>query len=346
MAKPALVSVVVPGLNEAHCLPQLYTELTRVCDELFCDFEFLFVDDGSTDSTAHVLAVLRRRDERVRYLVLSRNFGHQAALSAGLAHASGDAVIMMDGDLQHPPALIPTLLDRWQEGYDVVNTVRLETAKINPVKKLFSGLFYKVFNWLGSIHIQPGGADFRLMSRQAVDALNELPERHRFLRGLVPWLGFRQTHVEFKADKRWAGHSKFTLLRNIKFALDGLTSFSFYPLRRLTMLGYIILLFSGCYALWAVGRHFLTDATVPGWTSLMICVLFFGGCQLMAFGVLGEYIGRILEQVKGRPLYLVQQAAGIAIGKQHDYRPAPTFPTTLRLAEEFDDSRHVTCHDS
>ncbi|MEJ7638633.1 MAG: glycosyltransferase family 2 protein [Singulisphaera sp.] len=265
MTKPPLVSVVVPAMNEAECLPKLLDELTTVCHPLGYHFEFLFIDDGSTDDTVDVLAGLRRRDERVKYLSLSRNFGHQAALSAGLAHASGDAVIMMDGDLQHPPVLIPDLLERWRAGYDVVNTVRLETARISPAKKLWSRLFYATFNALANVRVEPGGADFRLMSRAAVAALNDLPERQRFLRGLVPWIGFRQARVEFRAPARWAGKTKYTFRRNFRFALEGITAFSFYPLRMVTTLGVLIALGPGAGVL-AAGLRVFASWPMPGWT--------------------------------------------------------------------------------
>ena len=186
-----LVSVVVPVMNEAECLPRLHSALRAVCDALPFRFEYVFVESGSTDATVEVLAELRCHDECVRYLVLSRNFGHQAALSAGLEHAAGDAVVMMDGDLQHPPEVIPRLLEKWREGYEVVNTARVETEAAPAFKRLWSWVFYRVFNGSTIVAIEPGGADFRLMARVAVDALNALPERHRFLRGLVPWLGFR-----------------------------------------------------------------------------------------------------------------------------------------------------------
>jgi glycosyltransferase involved in cell wall biosynthesis len=309
-----LVSLVIPAMNEARCLPKLHQELRGACDLLPYQFEFLFVDDGSTDDSAGVLAGLRELDGRVHYLLLSRNFGHQAALSAGLAHAAGDAVIMMDGDLQHPPSLIPEMILRWNQGYDIVNTVRKATADISPIKWALSEMFYRTFNWIANVQIQPGGADFRLMSRAAVDVLNGLPERHRFFRGLVPWLGFRQTQIEFSAASRYAGQPKYNVIKNLRFALDGFTSFSLYPLRRMAVFGWVITLVSLMYGLWAVGSHLLTRNTVPGWTSLIVSVVFFGGCQLMAFGVLGEYIGRILEQVKGRPIYIVREAVGITFG--------------------------------
>ncbi len=305
------VSIVIPAYNEADCLDRLHGELCRVLDPLPFRFEFLFVDDGSVDHTNAVLAGLRKKDPRVRYMTLSRNFGHQAALSAGLEHAGGDAVVMMDADLQHPPAVVPQLLERWRAGYDVVNTARLRTEKISPHNRLLSAMFYRVFNWVANVRIEPGGADFRLMARPAVDALLALPEVHRFLRGLVPWLGFRQTRVEFVASTRFAGRSKYTFWRNVRFALDGITAFSFYPLRRLTVFGWLIALVSGIYALYAVSAHIFGNRNVAGWTSLLVCILFFGGCQLILAGVLGEYLGRVLEQVKNRPLYVVRESVGL-----------------------------------
>ena len=201
MANKPRVSIVIPAYNEAPCLEKLHQELTAVCDMLSFPFEFLFVNDGSTDETEDVLAELHRGDDRVTYLTLSRNFGHQAALAAGLTYASGEAVITMDADLQHPPQMIPRLLELWAEGYEIVNTARGDTADSPLRKKLFSRAFYWIFTALTGVPLEPGSADFRLMSRASVDALNRLPERHRFIRGLVPWLGFRQTCVPFCAPR-------------------------------------------------------------------------------------------------------------------------------------------------
>lgn len=317
------VTVVIPVLNEAECLPKLYQELCRACDSLPYQFEFLFVDDGSTDRTAQILAQLRQADERICYLLLSRNFGHQAALSAGLSYAAGDAVIMMDGDLQHPPHLIPQLLERWQAGHEVVNTIRIETAGIHPLKQFWSTFFYWVFNRAANMSLQHGSADFRLLDRAAVDVLNDLPERHRFLRGLVPWLGFRQTGVEFSAPSRWAGRSKYGFLRNLRFALDGITAFSFYPLRRLTILGWIIMLASLTCGTYFLAASWFGHEAMAASTSLFLCISFFGGCQLLVAGVLGEYIGRILEQVKGRPLYIARGMAGLAPLRRRSGDPVP-----------------------
>ena len=268
MAEKPRVSIVIPAYNEAPCLGKLHHELTSVCDHLPYHFEFLFVNDGSTDDTDDVLAELRSRDDRVRYLVLSRNFGHQGALSAGMSFAAGDAVIMMDADLQHPPGMIPRLLECWEAGYEVVNTVRLDTEDSTLRKKLFSRAFYWVFKALSGVPIEPGSADFRLMSREPVDALNGLPERHRFIRGLVPWLGFRQTSVTFRAPARWAGRPKYTFRRSLRLALEGVTAFSLYPLRLVAVFGLFVMAVSFTHGLFALLWQLLGGHTVKGWTSL------------------------------------------------------------------------------
>ena len=305
------VSIVIPAYNEAPCLVKLHQELMDACDLLPFQFEFLIVNDGSTDETEQVLADLRRRDDRVRYLALSRNFGHQGALSAGMAFATGDAVITMDADIQHPPSMIPRLLECWEAGYDVVNTVRLDTADSSLCKRLFSRAFYWVFKALTGVHIEPGSADFRLISREPVDALNRLPERHRFIRGLVPWLGFRQTSVPFRAPARWAGNSKYTFRRSLCLALEGVTAFSMFPLRLAAVFGLFVMAASFAYGVISLCWQLFGGHAVGRWTSLMICVQFFGGCQLATIGILSEYLGRTLDQVKGRPLYIVRSARGL-----------------------------------
>jgi dolichol-phosphate mannosyltransferase len=310
MVQTPRISVVIPVLNEAGCLPRLHQELRSVCDPLPFQFEFVFVDDGSTDPTAQVLSRLRTTDERVRYLRLSRNFGHQAALTAGLAYASGDAVIMMDGDLQHPPRLIPTLLDRWRDGYDIVGTLRLETEDIPASKRFFSALFYRVFNALSTMRIEPGNADFRLMSRAAVDALASLPERHLFLRGLIPWLGFPRTQVEFSAPARWAGRSKYTFLKNIRFALEGLTAFHFYPLRVVAFAGGLIAAACLVASLACFAAYSKTGQAGSALAAITLFATSLCGGQMAVLGVLGEYVGRVLEQVKGRPTFIVRDSEG------------------------------------
>jgi polyisoprenyl-phosphate glycosyltransferase len=345
MADKPRVSIVIPAYNEAPCLGKLHQELTTVCDHLPYHFEFVFVNDGSTDDTDDVLAELRSRDDRVRYLVLSRNFGHQGALSAGMSFATGDAVIMMDADLQHPPGMIPRLLDCWEDGYEVVNTIRVDTEDSTLRKQLFSRAFYWVFRALSGVPIEPGSADFRLMSRGPVDALNGLPERHRFIRGLVPWLGFRQTSVTFRAPARWAGLPKYTFRRSVRLALEGVTAFSLYPLRLVAVFGLVVMVVSFTHGIFALLWQLLGGHTVKGWTSLMICVNFFGGCQLATIGILSEYLGRTLDQVKGRPLFILRAARGFADSISHDNGaiPSPHFSGTT--AREVSASRRLGHHE-
>ncbi len=326
------ISIVIPAFNEAPCLSKLHQELSAVCDKLPFRFEFIFVNDGSTDHTTEVLAKLRAQDDRVRYLELSRNFGHQGALSAGLAFAGGDAVIMMDADLQHPPGLIPVLIERWQNGFEVVNTVRKGTEDGSLFKNLWSSAFYSVFRRLTGLSIEPGSADFRLMAREPLSALNSLPERHRFIRGLVPWLGFRQTSVTFHAPARFAGRPKYTFGRSLRLALEGITAFSLYPLRLVAALGLTMMAASFAYGLFALLWQLIGGETIGGWTSLLICIHFLAGCQLASLGIISEYLGRALDQVKGRPQYILRSACGFGGSTTHENGtiPAPHFSLPAR----------------
>lgn len=304
------VSIVVPLYNEAECVEHLVAALNDQCQVDGIDFEYILVDDGSSDGTAEALRELQRAHQRVRYVLLSRNFGHAAALTAGLEAATGDAVIMMDGDLQHPPSVIPTLIDRWLLGYDIVHTVRTDNEGASWLKRSLSNSFYTVFNYFSTCQLRSGMADFRLMSRRAVNALNGLSERQRFIRGLSTWIGFRQDFVEFHAPPRFAGRPSYTLMKSLRLALDGVTSFSFFPLRRAILMGWAITCLSVIYGMSCVLIWLFTDLTVPGWTSLVVCTTFLGGCQLVAAGLIAEYVGRIYEEVKGRPLYITQETGG------------------------------------
>jgi dolichol-phosphate mannosyltransferase len=332
MQRNPSVSIVIPAYNEAACLRKLEGALKDVCAGLPYDFEFLFVNDGSTDHTEEILADLARQDSRVRYLVLSRNFGHQGALSAGLACASGDAVIMMDADLQHPPSLIPRLLETWRQGYDIVNTIRLDTAGGSASKAVLSRGFYWVFRRVTGTPIEPGSADFRLMARQSVEAFNRLPERHRFIRGLVPWLGFRQTSVTFHAPARWAGRPKYTFRRSLRLALEGITAFTFYPLRFLAIGGFLVMAASAACGLWTLGLQLLSARSVTTTTWLWILLHFYGGSQLATLGIMSEYLGRTLEEVKGRPIYIVRSAHGFPASVHPAGRAIPHPHVTLTAA--------------
>jgi glycosyltransferase involved in cell wall biosynthesis len=304
------LSVVCPAFEEEEGLPFFHQELGRVLDSLShaYDCEIVYVDDGSKDGTLRVLRALAGKDARVRYLSLSRNFGHQVALTAGLDHADGDVVISLDADLQHPPDLIPQLLAKWQEGYEVVLTIREEDRRLGLKKRLSSKLFYRLIRMMSDTDIRPAGSDFRLMSRRAVDALKQLRERNRFLRGMVQWLGLPTAEIAFQPHARKAGQSKYTLRRMLKLAGDGILSFSLAPLRLASLLGVLSVGFSFLFAgILAVRSLWAPDSLASGWAWVLISMHFLGGLILLALGVLGEYVGRIYEQVKDRPLYVLKE---------------------------------------
>jgi polyisoprenyl-phosphate glycosyltransferase len=308
MSRPT-VSIIAPCYNEAEAIACFYAELSRVLDSLDSfQFEILLVDDGSTDGTLARLNGIAARDSRVRVYALSRNFGHQASLSAGLDAAVGDAVLMLDSDLQHPPSLIPRLLLRWREGYDVVSTVRERSGNSGWFKRVTSDGFYHLFNRLSGIRIEPGAVDFCLLSRRACNALNSLHERHRFLRGLVTWIGYPRCFVPYRAADRVAGRSKYNTRRMLTLAADAVFSFSAQPMRLASRVGLVVVLMGLAYLAYIVGRALLLGDLVEGWASLIGVVLLLGGVQLTFLGVIGEYVGRIFEETKRRPLYLLKQS--------------------------------------
>ncbi|MFN2426917.1 MAG: glycosyltransferase family 2 protein [Candidatus Binatia bacterium] len=302
-ARP-LLSIVVPCFNEEGCIDEMARRLHEALDPLDCEWEALFVDDGSTDATAERLAALASRDERVGFVSFSRNFGHQMALLAGMSRARGDAVISLDGDLQHPPELIPTLVAHWREGYDVVFTVR-EGNDGHALKEFVSAGFYRLLRRLTGVDIPTGGADFRLLDRVVSDALLACEERFVFVRGLVPWLGFRRKAVPYTARERYAGSTKYVFARMLRFALDGVFSFSIVPLRVISFMGGVTVVLGVLFGFYSIAMHMFTDATVSGWTSLVVLVLVFSGTQLLSLGILSEYVGRIYEEVKRRPRFII-----------------------------------------
>lgn len=303
-------SVVVPVFNEESVIDEFSRRALAVMDSLGEPYEIIFVDDGSTDATFQKASLLASRSQAVKALRLSRNFGHQVAITAGMDAASGAAVIVMDGDLQHPPELIPEMARKWAEGFHVVNTARMETEGIPLKKKIFSKVFYKLINLDSEVPIYPDAADFRLMDRAAVEAFRQLREQDRFVRGLTSWIGFKQTSVPFNAPERHAGESKYTLRKMIRFAVNGITSFTTLPLKAVGTFGLIVAAASFFYAAFALYEKLVLGITVEGWTSLLVGILFLGGVQLISIGVLGAYIARIFRQVKNRPLYFVQERAG------------------------------------
>lgn len=299
------LSVVVPVFNEATVLPTLHARLAAVVDTLGVDAEFLFVDDGSSDNTVAVLRTLKEGDGRVAIVALSRNFGKEAALSAGLDHATGNAVVVMDADLQDPPELIPELLERWRQGYDVVYAQRLSRDGEGWLRRFSAHVFYRLIRRASRVALPVDTGDFRLLSRRAVDALKQLKEQHRFMKGLFSWVGFRQIAVPYHRHPRLAGRSKFDYGRLWNFALDGITSFTSAPLKVATGLGLVVSILAFVYVLLVVVRTLIEGNPVAGYPSLMSVVLFLGGVQLICLGVIGEYLGRLFDESKRRPLYLL-----------------------------------------
>ncbi len=305
------LSIVVPVHNEAAVLPELYRRIRSVMDEGGRSWELLLVNDGSRDQSAITIEFLCAQDSRVRGISLSRNFGFQIAVTAGLDAARGRAVILMDADLQDPPEVIPEMITRWRAGFDVVYGVRTERAGETWFKRASASGFYRLIRRLTSVDIPLDTGDFRLMDRRVVDAIRQMPEQHRFLRGMVSWVGFKQTGVAYKRQPRYAGETKFTLKKMLRFALDAITGFSYLPLQLATYLGAAITVLSGLMVLGAILLR-LTGAAQPltGQAPTLLAVLFLGGVQLICLGIVGEYLGRIYDQARQRPLYLVEQRWG------------------------------------
>ncbi len=305
------ISIVVPMHNEEAGVDAFFARVVGVLESMGERWEIVCVDDGSRDRTFDALAQAHARDARIKVLRLSRNFGKEAALSAGLAHARGEAVVPIDADLQDPPELIPALFAKWREGYDVVNAARTSRKGETWFKKASARAYYRLFELVSPIRLARDTGDFRLLGRPVVDALNRLPERSRMMKGLFAWVGFRQAYVPYERPPRFAGCSQWSYGRLCKLALDGLTSFSSWPLRIWSFVGATIAVLAFAYAMFLVVRTLAQGVEVPGYASLMVVVLFVGGVQLVGLGVLGEYLGRVFEEVKDRPLYLIMDRRGI-----------------------------------
>jgi polyisoprenyl-phosphate glycosyltransferase len=303
------VSVVTPMLNEEGTAQRFYERLDAALAGVA--WELVVVDDGSTDRTREILAGLAERDERVKVIELSRNFGHQTAITAGLDHARGDAIVMIDADLQDPPELIVTMLGRWRDGVDVVYAARTERDGETRFKLATANLFYKLLSRISSVPMTRNSGDFRLLDRRALDALLCMRERNRYLRGMTVWIGFTQTAVPYKRDARYAGETKFSLLRMVRFSLDAIASFSHVPLQIATLVGFACAAFAFLMVPVAIGFR-IFGQFVPGVTTTIIAVLLLGGIQLMAIGMIGEYVGRIYDEVKARPLYFVSRRRNLS----------------------------------
>jgi glycosyltransferase involved in cell wall biosynthesis len=321
------LSVIVPGLNEERSFPALVERLQPVLDSLDLDWEVIFVDDGSTDGTLAVLRALNARDPRFKAVSLSRNFGKEIAAAAGLTYATGDAAVLMDADLQHPPELIREFVRHWHEGSAIVYGKRLDRRGDGLLHRLSARLFYAAFEKLSGTPLPEGAGDFRLLDRKAIDAMNRMRERVRFNKGLYAWMGFRSVGVPFAVPPRvGGGGSRWRPRQLLHFALDGLASFSTIPLRVWSYLGLVISLFAFCYAMVILVKTLVYGVDVPGFPSLIISVMFFAGVQLISLGVLGEYLGRMYEEVKGRPLFLAAEELG--------FEPPPDRPKDASEAGE------------
>lgn len=301
------LSLVIPVYNEETMLPLLQQRLTKVLDGLTERCQIVLVDDGSSDRSLELAHQFDGGTSDVKVIVLSRNFGKEAATSAGLKHADGLAVILLDADLQDPPELIPEMLGRWRDGYDVVNMRRRERHGESWFKRFSAAGFYRILNWMSDHAIPENVGDFRLLSRQVVDHINELPECNRYMKGLLNWPGFKQTTMLFDRDARAAGETKWNYLSLLGLAMDGITSFSIKPLRIATLLGTICAGWALTFSLWIAFKTFFFGETLQGYPTMMIAILALGGMQLLAIGLLGEYLGRVFVEVKRRPAYLVQQ---------------------------------------
>lgn len=299
-----VLSVVVPAYNEEDSLETLHRRVTEVLDRTGEPFELVLVDDGSRDRTWERMRELQARDPRVVLVRLSRNFGHQIAVTAGIDAARGQAVVLMDADLQDPPEVVPEMLARWREGNDVVYGRRTRRLGETWFKRATAAAFYRLIGRLTSVDIPADTGDFRLMSRRVVEVMKQLRERNRFVRGMVAWVGYRQTAVEYERAERLAGETKYPLRKMVRFAMDAIVSFSFAPLRLATGLGLVVSAFSFAYAVYAVLARVFAWDVVHGWASLIVAVLFLGGVQLVCLGIIGEYVGRIYDEAKRRPLYI------------------------------------------
>ncbi|HYZ16440.1 MAG TPA: glycosyltransferase family 2 protein [Candidatus Acidoferrum sp.] len=321
------LSVVVPLFNEADNVPELLRRITNVVRGLRVPpaaYEIILVDDGSKDTTLDQLLAAARVDSHLRVISLSRNFGHQIAATAGLDAAQGDAVVLMDGDLQDPPELIEQFLEKFREGYDVVYATRRRRAGESAFKLFTARVFYRTIRRLTNVSIPVDTGDFRLISRRVVVALRDSRERHRFIRGLISWVGYRQTGIEYDRAERYTGESKYPVSKMLRFAIDGITAFSEIPLRFASWFGFVVSLIAFVVALAEIAVKIFTGYNLPGYTSTIFAILFLGGVQLIGIGILGEYVGRIYDEIKGRPLYLVADDVGEGLENESSSVPNST----------------------
>lgn len=304
-----MYSIVIPIFNEQETIPELYRRLKNVIEKLDCDVEIIFIDDGSRDNSFQKLVELNCKDNSVKIIQFSRNFGHQIAISAGLDHAQGDAVILMDGDLQDPPELIPTLISKWKEGNEVVYTIK-RSRKENFLKRFAFHSFYVILKYFSLIKIPMEAGHFSLMDKKVIDVFRRMQERNRYVSGMRAWIGFKQVGIEFDREARFAGKPQMTFAKLLSMALDGLISFSKVPLRLAIYIGLLSALVSFIGGLYVIYEKLFTDKAILGWASTIVSITFLGGLILLTLGIIGEYIGRIYDEVKQRPLYIIKDKVG------------------------------------
>ena len=305
-----ILSIVSPVYNEAENLGEFYSRVINATDNLNLEIEIIYINDGSQDSTIDIITKQRQIDNRITIIDLSRNFGKEIALTAGLDYSSGDAVIVIDADLQDPPELIPKLVEKWREGYDVVNAKRIKRKGESLLKKVMSYIYYRLLFYLSDINVPKDTGDFRLLNKNALDALLKLREKHRYMKGLFVWVGFKQKEIEYEREPRFKGKTKWSFFSLFNLAFDGLTSFSIMPLRLASTIGFLSALIGFFYGAVIVFKTLFFHEPVAGFTSLVVLVTFFGGIQLLSIGIIGEYIGRIFNETKNRPLYVVKNIQG------------------------------------
>jgi len=299
------ISIILPCYNEEKNINEIYSKLLKTLLSIKIDYEIIFIDDGSTDNSLEKMKELHNKDKKVVVIEFSRNFGHQASICCGLDYSNGDAVLMMDADLQHPIEIIPELIKKWEDGFDIVNTQRKDAGNVSLLKKYSAKIFYNLINIIGDIKVPENSADFRLIDKKAVKYLRQLSEKTKFYRGLIQWVGFKQTLVSYNVEPRKKGKTKYSFFKMIRFALDGILSFSTFPLQIAFFLGLIVSIFSFSYAAFAIYIKIFTSTAVPGWTSVLASVLFLGGIQLIILGIMGEYLNKIYIELKGRPSYVI-----------------------------------------
>ncbi|MEF7559191.1 glycosyltransferase family 2 protein [Bacillus thuringiensis] len=306
-----LISVVVPMYFEEEVAQECYNRLKSVMLQNDINYEFVFVNDGSTDRTMEILSEIAANDYRTKIVNFARNFGHQVAVTAGIAAAKGDAIVIIDADLQDPPEVIPELIAKWEEGYEVVYAKRKQRKGETWFKLLTAKYFYKFLNYMSDIDIPKDTGDFRIIDRKVADVFNQMTERNRFIRGMMSWVGFRQTYVEYERDERFAGETKYPLKKMIKFASDGIIAFSTKPLRIVMSLGLLSVLISIIVLLYTITVKIIGNGTQTGWASIMVAITFFSGIQLLGLGIVGQYIARIYDESKNRPIYIVKETINI-----------------------------------